>query len=266
MIDKDARNDVLIGFADNGAVATCFMTSMLEAFSEDALRGKERRMGEYYFGTGPYIHDNRARIARYFLECTGKQWLWMLDNDIKFPPDALYQLLDAAEEHDCKILGAAYWNQYPGTNCYLSWLQFTPKGIYAVENLPEDSSKPMPVTAVGMGCTLIHRSVFEAVVADYPNDPWDTFAADLLVQFEDGGFLIGRVPDDFDQEVIERRKVAGTQRMGEDVTFCIRAQKAGFQTYGLPSLTVDHYKPHFMNHGNSGESVKMLNPDLVGVM
>jgi hypothetical protein len=257
VIEKDRENDCLLSWCDNGSVATCFMNSVLGAFSEDASRGqrgKTRRLVEYYSAPGPYIHDNRSRIARYFLQCTDKQWLWMLDNDIQFPPETLYELLEAAEEHDIKILGAAYWNQYPGSACYLSWLVFTPRGIVAVPELPEDLSAPLEVNAVGMGCTLIHRDVLQDVADMYPNDPWDTFAADMLIQFSDGRFFIGRTPDDL-EESIKRAEEEGLtftgmpQRMGEDVTFALRARRAGYQAYGLPSLVVEHFKPSFVPHG-----------------
>jgi GT2 family glycosyltransferase len=73
----------------------------------------------------------------------------------------------------------------------------------------------------------------------------------MLVQFEDGGLLIGRTPDDFDAEQFQNRPIEKTYRMGEDVTFCLRARKAGYVTYGLPSVVVEHYKQHFMAHGRN---------------
>lgn len=223
--------DVLMGFCHNGSVATVFMNSLLSAFTIDASRPR-RRLVEYHDSVGPYIHDNRCRIARYFLEHTDYKWLWMLDNDIEFPPNALYRLLDAAETHDVKILGGAYWNQYPGTMCALSWLIFTDQGIKAVEHLPQ-VNHPVEVTAVGMGCTLIHRDVLQAVTDEYgkTGDPWPTFGADVI---DVGG---------------------SKERMGEDVTMCLRARQVGFKTYGLPSLVVEHHKAHKMSHG-SGRSAQ----------
>lgn len=218
--------DVLLGFCHNGSVATPFMNSLLQAFALDSQK-PDRRLVEYHDAVGPYIHDNRSRIAKYFLEHTNYQWLWMLDNDIEFPPDSLYRLLNVAETHHLKILGAAYWNQYTGTQCYLSWLLFTEEGVKALPQLPS-SSDPMEVTAVGMGCTLIHRSVLADVAAAHVGDPWDTFGADVL-----------RQGDKF-------------ERMGEDVTFCLRARNAGYKTYGLPTLVVEHHKAHKMSHGGRG--------------
>lgn len=246
MIDQDATNDVLLGFCHNGTVQTFFMNSVLAAFAEDARR-PVRRLVEYHDAMGPYIHDNRARIARYFLEHTDYQWLWLLDNDIRFPSDSLYRLLAAAEQHDVRVLAAAYWNRYAATATYLSWLLFMPEGIKAMQVLPE-TELPVPITAAGMGCTLIHRDALQAVADMHPNDPWDTFGADICLRFEEGGFLIGRSPDNFSEEAIAGRTPKQADRMGEDVTFCLRALRAGFQVYGLPTLVVDHFKANFLDH------------------
>lgn len=185
MIDKDRENDVLAAFVHNGSVATCFMNSLLAAFSEDANRSR-RRLTAYHEASGPYIHGNRARVADYFLDFTDKQWLWFLDNDIEFPPDSLYHMLEAAETHEVKILGAAYWNQYKAGRVFLSWLLFVEEGLRAVPHLP-DTEEPVEVTAVGMGCTLIHRQVVQDVrdMYDSDGDPWSTFGSDVI-RYEDG--------------------------------------------------------------------------------
>ncbi len=255
VIDPDREDDVLLGFCDNGSVQTCFMTSVLDAFTEDQsreMRGGRRRLTEMFNAPGPYIHDNRARIARYFLECTDKQWLWMCDNDMDFPRYTLYELLDAAEEHQLPIVGAAYWNTYPGRAIYLSWLVIHPeRGFVAVPEFPDDRDTPAEVNALGMGCTLIHRQVLQDVADSHPNDPWDTFSADILLRFEDGGMIMVPSVRDADPEMMKTRTLAEDPiRLGEDVTFCIRARMAGYKSYGLPSLVVEHNKPHQVAHGS----------------
>jgi hypothetical protein len=245
MIELGREDDVLVGFADTGNWAAVFGHSLISSLFE------KNRLSEYHDAPGPYIHDNRSRIARYFLEETDKQWLWMTDTDMDFGPTALDELLEAAENHQCRIIGAAYWNQYGRTGRYLSWLAFTPDGIKAIPEVPPGAVDPIEVSAVGMGCTLIHRDAVQDVADMYPNDPWDTFGADILLEFADGGFLTGRVPEDFGSHLSNGRPIRRMHRMGEDVTFCLRARRAGYLTYGLPTLVVDHYKPHFMAHGRS---------------
>lgn len=252
MIDRDREGDVFLGYPRTGMVAGVFMDSVLAAYDEDTRRaatgiGKRRLVG-YHPETGPYIHQNRSDVARYFLDCTDFQWLWMLDSDMDFPVDSLYRLLDAAEEHDCKILGAAYWNGYGFSNVYLSWLLFTPEhGMVALPQLPDPDQFPVAeLSALGMGCTLIHRDVLQDVADSYANDPWDTFGADILVRFSDGGLMSGRTPEELK---VNGRQVDWYQRVGEDVCFCLRARRCGHVAYGLPSLVADHFKQMYVPHG-----------------
>jgi hypothetical protein len=265
VIVKDAENDVLMGFCHNGSVATPFMNSMLGAFMEDMARpiqkGLPRRLTEYHDCGGPYIHDNRARIAKYFLDHTDYQWLWMLDNDIQFPADSLYRMLSAAEAHEAPILGALYWNQYPGSECFTSWLLISPgKGIRALPYAPVLPGQLPEVTAVGMGCTLIHRDVLQDVADMHEDDPWDTFGADILLELEDGAFIAGVSMDHFDESILKGREVVKNHgRCGEDVTFCLRARRAGHISYGLPALTVEHFKAHPMVHGHQRHDAQEAN-------
>ena len=82
----------------------------------------------------------------------------------------------------------------------------------------------------GMGCTLIHRNVFEKLQQILSDDPWPWFGHDII------------------------QTVRGAERAGEDVTFCKRAREAGFKIVGHCGVTVEHYKPLYMPHG---ERVKL---------
>jgi hypothetical protein len=255
-----SENDVLLAFCHNGNVTAGFMNCVLNAFAEDAQR-PVRRLTEYHDAFGPYIHDNRSRMARYFLEHTDYEWLWFLDNDIEFESGALYELLEAAEHHEIRILGGAYFNAYGHSDRYLSWLVFTPDGIKALPGeILDTSTEPIEITATGMGCTLIHRSAVQDVADMYSGDPWDTFGADILLEFEDGGFMVGRVPDDLQTARSNGRLIRRMSRMGEDVTFCLRARQAGHLTYGLPTLLVEHFKPSYLWHGRPNAPRPLTGP------
>lgn len=232
MIDRTREADTLVAFCHNGSVATCFMNSLFGAFRYDAQQaanGHRQRLAEYHDASGPYIHDNRARIASYFLDHTDYQWLWMLDNDIRFSPDTVHRMFEEIEERDIKLAAAAYWIKYGDQGLYLSWLLFAREGIRALNELP-DTTDPVEVTATGMGCTLIHRDVLEDIRRHQreiaPDDPWDTFGSDVL-RYEDGK----------------------SERMGEDVTFAMRARKHGHIVYGLPTVVVDHFKSSYLPRG-----------------
>ena len=260
-INTDRTFDVLLGFVDNGNRAGVFMDSVFDMFAYE-LRSKQPRCKEYHQAGGPYIHDNKARVARYFLECTDMQWLWMCDPDMKFPGFTLHKLLSAAEKHDTKILGAAYWNTYGGDIC-LSWLALTKEhGMKAVAEMPKGRD-PVEVSAVGMGCTLLHRDVVSDIADAFAMDPWSTFGADVWVRYTDGTALIGRTPDEILRELKRdprwRKKelAEDPQRLGEDVTFCLRARRLGYITYGLPTLLAEHWKPQMVPHGGRAHELPL---------
>lgn len=161
-------------------------------------------------GTGVAL--NRNLVVTQFLESNG-EWLWFVDDDIVFPPTVLPRLLDFATDPHRPILAALYF----GHNGLPMWCEVNGEEPYAnVESfITED--EVYPLSAVGMGCTLIHRSVLEAMAkeATVP-DPW--FGYDL-VPTGNGEW----------------------RRAGEDTSFCRRAQLLGFATHGVGVL-VGHLK------------------------
>jgi hypothetical protein len=82
-----------------------------------------------------------------------------------------------------------------------------------------DFDEPLiPLQWCGMGLTLIHRRVFEAIAEAYADDEWTWFGHDLIT-------------------VNGQRK-----RCGEDVTFTHRARELGFPVFGTPKVTAGHIK------------------------
>lgn len=157
---------------------------------------------------GPYIAQNRNHVVRDFLPTTA-EWLWFVDDDIVLTTNTLPALLEHADGKP--ILGACYfgnegnamWAEARGGDPYAPFGHVEPKGLYRL-------------SAVGMGCTLIHRSVLEAMQSEVEPDPW--FGHDL-------------VPDG----------QQGYRTAGEDTTFCQRAARFGFHPWGL-GFVVGHLK------------------------
>lgn len=216
--------DVLLGFCHTGFVYTPFMMSVI-AIREYELSQPPSRLGSYWAQQGCIIADSRNDVVRKFLE-TEYEWLWMLDPDVQFPPDTLRKMLAAADPKDAPIIASPYWNQYEDGQRYVVWIVRTEKGMQPVARLPEGEVL-VQVDGCGMGCTLIHRGVLEALQEAHRDDPWTWFGHDIVYH--------GDVP----------------HRAGEDVTFCLRAKELGFTTYGYTGAPVEHFKPHFMEHGGT---------------
>jgi hypothetical protein len=180
------------------------------------LGSGEKRLSAAMAVEGLYIEENRNNLVQQFF-ASGCEWLWMLDSDIAFNPNTLDRLLQATDNGARKIVTAAYWAQHESGNI-TTWLRMGSGHLSPYLSLPE--SGMMRLGACGMGCCLIHHDVFEAIryMRRDNLDPWIWYGRDL----------------------IELNGVA--KRAGEDVTFCIRAQRAGYSIWGLTDLVVDHYK------------------------
>jgi hypothetical protein len=106
--------------------------------------------------------DNRWHIARAAVEndCTH---LWLVDNDMTFPPDTLARLL----AHDKDIVGAAYnYRAHPARTVVK--MQDADGRIVVPAQLP---STLFPCYAIGSGCKLVKVSALTRIP-----QPW--FALD----------------------------------------------------------------------------------------
>lgn len=203
---------ISIGYVDTGKVDTAWFRCVLAALNHD--RGKH--LGNVLGVSPANIAESRCDVVRRFLD-SDDDWLWFLDTDIVFPVDTHERLLEVADKDERPIVTAAYFADWTGNG-----------GISPVWALPRDEEmKPiaeMPDRAIrlascGTGCILIHRTVFEKILAHdkFGKDPWPWFSHEI-VQTTDG-----------------------LRRLGEDYTFCIRAAECGFEIVGIP-LVVGHRK------------------------
>lgn len=215
-----SRPSVHLGFCHTGTVYTPFMLSIL-AWERYEVQ-TNGRLPAYSAVKHVIIGESRNQLARQFLD-TDSEWLWVLDPDIQFQPDTLDRLLAVADPQQAPIVAAAYWNEYDGGKRCLTWHAATKEGLRLFRKLPGE--QVIVLGSCGMGCTLIHRSVFEKLQKKFRHDPWPWFGHDVI------------------------QTSNGTERAGEDVTFCVRARKAGFRVVGHCGVTVEHYKPHQMAHG-----------------
>lgn len=215
---------VAIGFAHPGSVSTNFALSLLKFVQHDAA---ERKV---YVDTidccGPYIPMNRNGIVELFLGGTKAEYLLSVDNDIQFSADAVYQLLDSADPAERPIVAGLYFTKYvdfTSTVWFSSGegiLRGVPKNIGPLEIQPGLQE----IGACGMGFTLIHRGVLEHMRGKYSkDDPWPWFGHDIV------GTAEGRI------------------RVGEDFTFCLRAQALGYTVYGDARVRVRHLKTQVLD-------------------
>lgn len=204
---------VALAYCHGGeTIRPAFMRSVVKMLVMD--RG--RLLHGYITSEGLYVPRGRNEIVEQFLKGSGCEWLWFLDTDVTFTPDILKRLLAAADDEH-KILAASYWSIDDEGEPYSTWMALDEGSVLPYREIPAEGL--VELAACGMGCTLIHRDVLIDVAEDQGGeDPWIWFGHDLLATEK------------------------GLTRLGEDISFCIRAAKVGHTTWGVCGVEVDHLK------------------------
>lgn len=194
------KGDSILGFITGHNVTFHFMDSVLQLYGSDV---DQRFGGQLLAVFGSYIHANRNKLQRDFM-ATDRDWLLSVDNDMVFSPADVWPLLHEAEKRGPGIYSGPYMLE----NGFLVCGTWDDEVDVAYHNLLALPEKPAEIGMVGMGFTLIHREVFEAI--------------------GENAFRGVMGPDGDDA--------------GEDVSFCWRAQEAGYIPVLVPKCNPGHFK------------------------
>jgi hypothetical protein len=223
---------VAIGYVhDDAGRVTSFEDSMaaLVAFDrehEGFLSHDESRMTVRY-GTDGLPAARNTIAAR--LVGSDVDWLFWVDTDMGFAPDALYQLLAAADPTSRPIVGALCFAQRQFAHDGMFGYRTVPlPTIYdwrpGDDGVPRFASVPMyPVNALvqsaATGCAflLVHRSVFERV-AEAHGPTW-----------------------------YDRMPGADGKLLGEDISFCARAATVDVPVHVHTGVRTTHYKSRWLS-------------------
>lgn len=177
--------------------------------------------------SGPALQLGRGVLVNTFMEKTDGDVLLMLDSDMRFTPQTIFQmwkLHESLTQHNgenAKILGGlAFIASAPRLDAFgliqpNIWAP-APDGsrrYAAIFDYPQDTL--IQVGATGAACLMVHREVFEKIAANQgTNGRW--FYHEHL---EDG------------------------DELGEDLSFCRRATDAGYPIFMHTALKFGHAKP-----------------------
>lgn len=191
------------------------------------LEWYDRKNGQYLqsyieMGSGPLLSNARNQVVQAFLE-TSCDWLWFLDDDMVFEPQALEQIVALADVEERPFIGSLYFGG--GRSAIIRPHIFTvfrdENGNYATEvRLDFPTDQPFQCDAVGAGSILVHRRVFEAV-----HEKWSPHTAQPWFAETEHGM----------------------RPFGEDVTFCLRARGCGIPIWVDPRIEFGHVKQYVIN-------------------
>jgi hypothetical protein len=204
----------VLGYIHPDHVRSEFMRSVLNLIVEHHSIVE----GTISLHSGPLLSSARNDIVGMFLNDYKAPWLWMVDTDMVFAADTLQRLIEAADPVERPIMGALCYRDSddgPLPTMY-ELVEQDGSAAFATYNMwPEDSA--FQVGGTGAACLLAHRSVFERIASGW-------------------GEKVDRVFPWF------RESAMGRRRVGEDLTFCLRAQAAGIPIHVHTGIQVGHMK------------------------
>lgn len=218
---------VTVAYVHSNEVAHSWHMSLLELVAWDlAHEGRVFRGGwlAMRYGTDG-LPAARNEAVQQFLQDKDAEWLFWTDTDMGFRPDTVDQLLAVADPAERPIVGALCFAQRELTSDGMGGYRCAPRPTIfdwvELENGHQGfhGRTVYPVNALvrcagtGSACILIHRSVFERIHEEHgPN--WYTRATNATTG----------------------------QRMGEDLSFCMRAVALGIPVHVHTGARATHLK------------------------
>lgn len=204
---------------------------------------------------GALTDANRNRIVSYFLNETDCDYLFQMDDDVKLPLP-VGQTLGLLLSHKHSIVSGIYYRGSPPHDpIAFVYNKEGPRDGY-VSLIDWEPDSMVRVDAVGMGCTLIHREVFEKMQKEF-----------VIVESWRGE-LRWEHPDDLEENTAPSDRVLTLEEMREDMEdainpfyalsysrtedfyFCENAKKLGFDVWLDTSIEADHLQTKVVNRGD----------------
>lgn len=166
---------------------------------------------------------SRARnsLAARFL-ASDYDWLLFLDNDLEFQPEHIARLWIHAVKNQKRLVCGLY-----------ALKKISPQFVFnALPGEKPDADGAVKVSESGTGCMVIHRSIFEKMIADLPQIAFTT---------DQGATGGGEVTQWDFFSVGPYRYPSGLVRyLSEDWYFCQRARDLGFDVWADTRIQIRH--------------------------
>jgi hypothetical protein len=215
--ENRSAESTVIAFIHPGQTSAYFTTSLVGSLLFDRVSSR-RVVNIFNEWSSANVSASRNSIVRKFLDVDA-EWLWFIDADMAWDPDALDALHEVADSESAPIVGglcfgASHDVLWP-TIYQLGEVDGKPTTV-RVEDYPPDAL--VQVAATGAAFLLIHRSALEAIRDREFNRTFPWFQETEL----------------------------NGQPVGEDLTFCLRAGMVGLPVFVNTAVKVGHHKSHLL--------------------
>jgi cephalosporin hydroxylase len=227
-----ADGKAVLAYVVSDSVAYSWHRSMMGLVAFDSGEAGRLRDGGGFlaikYGTGGLIHARNQAVYEFLEDYPDADWLFWLDTDMGFSPDALELLLGGADPVERPIVGGLCFSQrdddpdgmggwrVQATPTVYDWITLADQSGYAVRwDYPRDTVTKCAAT--GSACIVIHRSVLERI-----RDKFGTW--------------YDRVPNPSTGQVFS-----------EDLSFCVRAGALDIPVYVDTRVKTTHFKHQWVS-------------------
>lgn len=232
MAEPTTAGKAVLAYVVSDSVAYSWHRSMMGLVAFDAGNAGRLRDGGGFlaikYGTGGLIHARNQAVYEFLEDYPDAEWLFWVDTDMGFPPDALELLLGGADPADRPIVGALCFSQrdddpdgmggwrVQATPTIYDWITLGDQSGYAVRwDYSRDTV--LQCSATGSACIVIHRSVLEKIRAEF-------------------GTWYDRVPNPSTGQVFS-----------EDLSFCVRAGALNVPVFVDTRVKTTHHKHQWVS-------------------
>ena len=212
---------VCIGMVNDGSVDALLCLDLLTI-----MRQPEKRF-EHFIQVGNKGLTTRSRniVVKTFLDTTECEWLLMIDSDERISVETFNKLCAAAHDKERPIISALVFAAFFQDDDSLRavptiYRDLGEQGLSPMDDYPEDSI--IEVDAVGTGCLMIHRSVFEYMQENANENQGKDWA-----WFAEGA-------------------IKGTY-FGEDLLFSKRLKSFGYKIHAHTGAILPHQKEFWLD-------------------
>ena len=205
---------VAIAYIHPGQVSSYFTESLIASLFWDHQR-RRRIKNIYQEWSSANVSSARNTVTERFLSRHDADWLLWIDSDMQWDPRDIDVVLDAADAKDRPIIGGLCFGMAHGS-LFPTLYQFAELdgNLTTVRVREYERDALVRCAATGAAWLLIHRDVLQAMKDREFNAAFPWF-----------------------QETQN-----GSEPVGEDITFCLRAGICGFPIFVHTGIRVGHHK------------------------